>query len=109
MCVCVCVCLHIPIHLQRPEKCVGSPGAGVEGVCELPDEVLGTKLWSSAKAASVLDYQAISPAPVLTRTIWLHPFQPRPLCAAQEPTPYVRIAGSFLRASVAGPLLMGLP
>jgi hypothetical protein len=31
-------------YVQMPEEGVGSPGAGVIGVCELPGVVLGTKL-----------------------------------------------------------------
>lgn len=38
--VCLCVCMHVYMCMckcpQRQEKGVGSPGAEVTGVCELP-------------------------------------------------------------------------
>jgi hypothetical protein len=63
MCVCVYVCMYI--HVCRcpgsPEEGIGSLGAGVTGICEIP-EVLGTKL-SSGRALSALNLRAIFLAP----------------------------------------------
>lgn len=47
MCVCMCVCL------LRSEEGVGFLGGGYK----LPDWGLGTKLQSSARAASTLSYE----------------------------------------------------
>lgn len=40
--------------VQRAEKGVGAPGAGFRGICEPPEEVLGTRLQSSTTTAKAL-------------------------------------------------------
>lgn len=49
----VCVCARECRYLRRPEG-VRSPSARITGSCEPPSVVLGTKLKSSVRAASVL-------------------------------------------------------
>lgn len=46
---------HVFRCLWRPEEDIGSFGAGVIGGFELPAWVLGTELWSSGRAESILN------------------------------------------------------
>ena len=61
MCVCVRVHIGVCMHMsmtdsdgQTEEEAMRFSRAEIIGVCELPDMVLRTKLWSSLRAAMVL-------------------------------------------------------
>jgi len=56
----LCVCLSV--HASELEGDLRSLGAGVTGGFEDLMQVLGTELWSPGRAASALNYWAISPA-----------------------------------------------
>jgi hypothetical protein len=51
---------HVYLMLFRAREGIRSHGTGVRDDCE-PANMLGSELWSSARAASALNYRAISP------------------------------------------------
>jgi len=69
VCVCVCVCVYVifftSMQMFKKAKGVNTLDLELKTVVSCLTWILGTKPWSSGRAASSLKYQAISPAPPL--------------------------------------------
>lgn len=58
--LCMYMCMWVPMEVKKD---VRSSEAGIIGGCEFLTWVLGTKLWSRSRAASILTHRVVSLSP----------------------------------------------